>query len=229
MFKCKICNSEYLNLRKLSKHIRDKHKNFTVKEYYDTYCKKENEENCLICHNKTDYSGLGTGYKETCSSSCAAKLSRLRLKQDTERFNNFTKKISNCVKKEWQTNDQTIRIKNMTKTVRENVKKLSSEEKRERYGYLNKLPEKERNEIIKNMTENGFLKWWKNATYEEKRSAWDKRNVKLIELWEKYGEELYKKQRETFSKRKKENDDIFDMTEKQREILFNNLNKIFNG
>lgn len=228
MFKCKICNFEHLNLRKLSKHIRDKHKNVTVKDYYDTYCKKQNEDECLICNNKTDYSGLGTGYKETCSSSCAAKLFRFRLKQDTERFNNFTKKISDCVKKEWQTNDQTNRIKNMTKTVRKNVKKLSSEEKREKYGHLNKLSEKERNEMIKNMTENGFLKWWKNASYEEKRSAWNKRNEKLIELWEKYGDVLYKKQRETFLKRKKENNDIFQMTEKQQKILFNNLNKIFN-
>jgi hypothetical protein len=227
MFKCKICNLDNSNLRKLSKHIRDKHKNITVKDYYDNYCKKENEDKCLICCNKTNYSGLGKGYKETCSSNCAAKLFRLRLKQDTEKFNNFTKKISDCVKKEWQTNDQTNRIKNMTKTVRENAKKLSSDEKRERYGYLNKLPEKERNEIIKNMTENGFLKWWKNATYEEKRSAWDKRNEKLIELWENNGEELYKKQRETFLKRKRENEYQFKMTEKEQEILFNNLNNFF--
>jgi hypothetical protein len=228
MIECKICNSEHLNLRKLSKHIRDKHKNVTVKDYYDSYYKKENEDECLICRNKTNYSGLGTGYKETCSSSCAAKLFRFKLKQDPKKFNNFTKKISDCVKKEWQKNDQTNRIKNMTKTVRENAKKLSSEEKKEKYGYLNRLPEKERNEMIKIMTENGFLKWWKNASYEEKRSAWDKRNGKLIILWEKYGNIIHKKQKETFSKRFNEQNDILEMTEKEKEKLFNKLDKLFN-
>lgn len=228
MFKCKICNTENLNFRKLSKHIRDKHKSITIKEYYDNYCKKENEDDCLICHNKTNYAGLSVGYRETCSQSCAAKLFRLRLKQNPEKFNSFVKKISDGVKKEWETNDQSERIRRMTKTVRKNTKNMTLEEKKEKYGYLNKLSEKEKKEMIKVMTENGFLKWWKNASYEQKRNAWDKRNEKLVILWEKYGDIIHKKQKETFSKRFNEPNGILKMTEKEKEKLFNNLDKLFN-
>jgi hypothetical protein len=228
MYICKICNSELTNVRKLSKHVRDNHKLFLVKEYYDTYLKKDNEDCCVICQNKTDYSGLNIGYKNTCGKSCAAKLRRKQLKQNPEKFNNFVKKISDCVKNEWNTKDQTSRIKNMTKTIKVNYGSMSIEERKKRFDNLNKLPEKERTEMIKLMTETGFLKWWKNATYEQKRNAWDKRNENLVLLWQKYGTELYKKQRETFVSRQKDNDYCPELSEEKMKILFNNLDKIFN-
>ena len=227
MFNCKICHTESLNIRKLSKHIRDYHKDVDVKTYYDDFLKKVQEGICLICKKETKYSGLSCGYKETCCKSCATKLFRIRLKQDPNKFDKFVQKISDSVKKEWSTNDQSDRIKNMTRTIRTNIEKMSSEEKKEKYGFLNKLPENEKLEMIKIMTENGFLKWWKNATYEQKRNAWDKRNEKLIELWKKCGLSLHKKQKETYIKRLKD-DDIPKLTKKQEEKLFNNLDKLFN-
>jgi len=228
MFDCKICNLELTNVRKLSKHIRDKHNDLSVKKYYDMYLKKKDEGNCLICNNSTNYSGLNIGYRETCSRSCSSKLFRKKLKQDPIKFNNFIRKISDCVKKEWETNDQSDRIRNMTRTIKKQNEKLSLEEKKEKYGFLNKLPEKEKLEMVKLMTERGFLKWWKNATYEQKRKAWDKRNLKLIDLWEKNGDVIYAKQKKTFTERFQEKNKITELTEKQNEQLFNNLDKIFN-
>lgn len=228
MYTCKICNFELMNVRKLSKHIRDKHKLLSVKEYYDNYLKKDNEGVCVICSNKTVYSDLNNGYKETCGKSCAAKLRRKELKQNPEKFNNFVKKISDCVKQEWKTKDQTNRIKNMTKTIKMKYGSMSVEEKKERFDNLNKLPEKERTELIKLMTENGFLKWWKNATYEQKRNAWDKRNKKLLLLWEKHGDEIYKKQIDTFISRFNDDDYCPEISKEKMKKIFNNLDKIFN-
>ena len=225
---CKICNSPLSNIRKFSKHIRDNHKSSSVKDYYDTYLKKDNEGVCVICQNKTEYVGLNVGYKETCCHSCAAKLHRLRLKQNPEKFNNFVKKISDCVKNEWQTKDQSKRVKNMTKTIKEKYGSMSFEERKNRFDYLSKLPENEKKELIKLMTENGFLKWWKNASYEQKRNAWNKRNEKLIILWKKHGTELYKKQRETFASRQKDEDYFPKLSEEKMKQLFVNLDNFFN-
>jgi len=46
--RCEICNHQVDNFRKLSKHIRDKHKEVTVNNYYDLYLLKEGENRCVI-------------------------------------------------------------------------------------------------------------------------------------------------------------------------------------
>jgi hypothetical protein len=227
MYNCKVCDEEKDNSRKLSKHIRDCHKNFTIKEYYDKFEKKENDGICSVCGNETKYGGLIVGYKKTCGKNCAAKLHRQLLKNDTEKFKSFTEKISNCVKKEWSTKDQSKRIDKMKKTKKETINQLTPEERKEKFGFLNKLEDEERQKVIKRMTENGFLKWWKNASYEEKRKAWDKRNKKLVELWENCGEELHKKQKDTFVARLKDCHQMEDMMNEKMDIVFKKLDEFF--
>lgn len=119
------------------------------------------------------------------------------------------------------------KIKNMTNTVKKNISRLSTEEKKKRFGFLNKLPEKDKKIMIEKMTKNGFLKWWKNASYEQKREAWDKRNEKLVQLWEKCGEELYEKQKVTFTKTQKKFKINFELKEEEIQKIFKNLDKIF--
>lgn len=228
MLDCKICNFVISNTRKLSKHIRDHHKEFTIKMYYDIYLKKENEDDCLICKNKTKFFHLGEGYKKTCGKSCSTKLNRLRLKVNPEKYNEFIEKLSKRVKEEWASKDQSVRIKNMKKTTKEKYEKMSLEEKKNRFGYLNKLEKKEKEIIIEKMTKNGFLKWWQNASEEQKRKAWNKRNEKLIELWNVNGEKLHQKQKETFLKNIEKNKQEFCWSEKEKEKFFVNLDRFFN-
>lgn len=68
--KCKICNFESNNFRGFSNHINKIHK-ISSKDYYDKYLKKENEDVCLICKNKTTFLNLSHGYRTYCSTKCA--------------------------------------------------------------------------------------------------------------------------------------------------------------
>lgn len=70
MFICKICNEEFDKAVKLTTHIQYHHKNFTLKQYYDTYEKTDAEGQCKICGNPTVFEGL-RGYKTYCSRKCA--------------------------------------------------------------------------------------------------------------------------------------------------------------
>lgn len=66
IFICKICGKEYKNLQSLSKHLSDKHKEITKKDYYDKYMKKENEGKCKYCNKNTRFINLSEGYSNTC-------------------------------------------------------------------------------------------------------------------------------------------------------------------
>lgn len=66
LFICKICGKKYKNLQSLSKHLSDKHKEITKKDYYDKYMKKENEGKCKYCNKNTRFINLSEGYSNTC-------------------------------------------------------------------------------------------------------------------------------------------------------------------
>jgi len=78
--KCKICNKENYSFLKLSMHIVCFHK-MNVKKYYDIYYKKENEGQCLECHQNTNFLDLRRGYYNFCSVSCANKSSLTKNKR----------------------------------------------------------------------------------------------------------------------------------------------------
>ena len=227
MCECSICNLKFDNYRKLSKHIRDQHKSISLNSYYDTFIKKNYEGVCEICGSITKYQSISNGYSKTCSKSCSAKLSRHLLKQNPEKYEKFITKISQCVENEWKTKDQSKRIKNMKNTLSKKYSLLTEKEKKDRFGYLNKKACEERELIIHNMTNNGFLKWWQTASFEQKRDAWDKRNKKLIILWENFGDELNKKQKETFLKNLS-NQDYEKMNDDEMKCFFDRMDAIFN-
>ncbi len=68
---CQICNKKCDGVRGLGNHVV---KNHNVKEYYDKFLKKENEGQCKICGNKTNFYRLSVGYRTTCSQTCSRKL-----------------------------------------------------------------------------------------------------------------------------------------------------------
>ena len=116
---CKICHKKNDNIRKLSKHIRDYHKDITIKEYYDVYIKTKTEGQCVICANATKYSNLGSGYSKTCSTSCSAKLFRFNLKSNEERYDKFKQKISDNMIKEWKKREKTGKKDEIIETIKE--------------------------------------------------------------------------------------------------------------
>lgn len=77
LYECAICHEvAYENVRALSSHI-GKHHHIDAKTYYDTYVKKDCEENCPICGQPLKFRSLSDGYRETCSKKCAGQMLKL--------------------------------------------------------------------------------------------------------------------------------------------------------
>ena len=71
---CPACKAHFDNTKSLSLHIRHKHysENYTGKEFYDDYLKKDvNEGICKTCGKPTRFIKFSKGYKTHCSPKCA--------------------------------------------------------------------------------------------------------------------------------------------------------------
>lgn len=209
---CKICNQNMDNNRKLSKHIRDYHKNIDVKKYYDDYIKTEIEGKCVICTNPTKYSNLGLGYSKTCSHSCSAKLFRFNLKLNEEKYDTFKQKISNNMIKEWKKREKTGEkyeiIEKAKKTKKETIENMSYEERIKKFGWINKLNESEKQKFIQKNYWEILYKYWQEIT--------DEQFMKIT-----------KKRLNTMSERQK-SDYVYLITEKDKEIIDNKLKELLN-
>ena len=53
-------------------HLKREH-NMTMKEYYDLYMKKENEEKCKMCGKECFWENSTKGYCNYCSQECMRK------------------------------------------------------------------------------------------------------------------------------------------------------------
>lgn len=67
---CKICKQDVC-LQGIIRHL-NRH-NITLKDYYDNFLLKENENKCKICGNTTTFINLSLGYRKYCSNICAGK------------------------------------------------------------------------------------------------------------------------------------------------------------
>lgn len=180
---CGICSQNFDNLIKLSKHIRDRHKNISVKEYYDKFIKTEKEGTCVMCQTWTEYKGLGIGYSKTCCRSCSAKLNRKLLKEDDNKHKLFSEKVKINMKNIWKeresSGEKEIIIQKCSDTINENIKKLNKQERIDRFGWLNKLEGIEREEKIKQITK-PLRYYWDNITDEECRMVMSKRMQTIL-------------------------------------------------
>ena len=70
---CKICGFECKSLRGLSKHIRNKHKEYTVEDYYVEFYKSQNEGFCENCGKQLPFIKLSKPYMLNCSRKCAGE------------------------------------------------------------------------------------------------------------------------------------------------------------
>ena len=175
---CMICGQSFNNSLLFSKHISTKHK-IKPKTYYDQYTKKENDGFCLICKKETPYINLIEGYRKCCSHSCGAKLFKQNLKKDPIKFKEYRKKFSD-IKQKWHnetsTHIKTLMHEKIGQKIKNKNKFLSVDEKRKKYGWLNKLNEDDRKKFIENvLLQTGFHLWWKDASKEEKIKVFKKR------------------------------------------------------
>lgn len=207
--KCKLCEQVCTHPTGLYRHL--KHTHFIDLETYFTEITKTYEKsNCQICEGTVSFNS-SKGYAKYCPSCSKTNKSeitrryRLEQKNDPIRSAKFSALVSSNMRTEWLENDQTARIENMTKSIRANVAKLTDSEKKERYGWMNKLSKDEKELFIKTvMLESGAHAWWRNASEDEKLAVYEKRADSLRLTWDKHGIEIMKKQFDTFMKNKHE-------------------------
>ena len=178
-FTCNICN-EYstCNATSFIKHTKAKH-NLCSQVYYDTYLKEGNEGNCIVCSNKTKFININLGYKNTCSHTCGGILHRRNLKNNTEKHKEFVKKIKANLKQKHKNRtleEKKIFREKISTTRKQSIAKMSVEERKKCFGWLNNLSFYSKQEFISNvLTKTGAHAWWKNATLEEKNAVYNKR------------------------------------------------------
>lgn len=208
---CKICKENSDNIRKLSKHIRDKHKNVTIKEYYDTFLKKPKEGECVVCSKETQYKHLGVGYTKVCSAPCAGKYSREKLKKDKIKNDIFVKKVKENMFNEWKkrekTNQKKIIIEKIKNTKKQKISEMAKEERIKKFGWMNKLSLEEKEKFIQKNYWDILYVYWQNLSDEDFKKIINKRGSTMLE-----------RQKTGF---------IFEVTEKES-IKFNeNMERIF--
>jgi len=69
IFICKLCNKKCFNFKSLGSHIIKFHK-IPTQIYYDKFLKKDTDEICKKCKNKTQFRNLARGYLDYCSRKC---------------------------------------------------------------------------------------------------------------------------------------------------------------
>lgn len=185
MFTCQICGKTHTTLVGLSRHITAAHSSvMSAREYYDTHLFGSNK--CEVCGGPTPYISFTKGYNNTCCRSCGISHHRKMLKEDDTRFSKFTEKVSDNQKHIWQTRKQTgddkIIYDKASVTKRQRISHLTSEECKEKFGWLNNLSVDEK-EIWKSevMFKTGMYRFWENATEKEKDEVYKKRVDKRIE------------------------------------------------
>ena len=173
MVACKVCGKEYKNNTGLARHIGE-HGIPNIKEYFLMFLGVQ--KYCVVCGLEARFISSVEGFADTCGQSCAMVHYRANLRQNEEKFNRFRSKISLAVTKEWAENDQTVRVTNMKATVKENNSKMTEEERKERFGWMNKIPEADKAKFISEvMLNTGCHLWWREASEEAKQLVYDKR------------------------------------------------------
>lgn len=136
---CEICKKDLISLKSLSQHIR--FHNVSSKEYYDKYLKKENEEICVTCGEKTKFKNLSKGYQKFCNLKCSNNNNDIKLiisekrkdrwnNIETEKLKELKEKISNTIKEYWNNYNSSYHkpeYKNKLKISQKNRRKIDRE------------------------------------------------------------------------------------------------------
>lgn len=149
MIKCGICDKEFKNIRLLSIHINNHHKDISKIEYYLKYLNNSISSKCEMCGKEKIFYGLKKGYKKYCND--CVKLSD-DVKQNRKnglikkygvdsifKINKFQNKIKNTIKEKYgvdnisQNKEIKEKVKNTIKEKYGNDFYVETEEFKEKY------------------------------------------------------------------------------------------------
>lgn len=178
---CLICLREFRNRNGLSRHIVWLHE-VSVEQYYLNYLKGE-INNCANCGSKTRFIGIEDGYSMSCGHSCGAIMFRKIIKDDPVKYAQYNKNISKAVSAVWKERDDTGEKREIFKKISETKAKsyalLTTDERKAKFGWLNKLSGDEYNDAVKRIYNASWGNWWKNATHEQKLETWHKQQKSI--------------------------------------------------
>lgn len=90
---CQICESTFKNYGGLSAHIRQKHHDISIQNYYDKFLAKNlKEKTCSICEKINSFKSLSKGYNNFCSRQCAHKDSNVNKNRGLGKSESFLRK-----------------------------------------------------------------------------------------------------------------------------------------
>jgi hypothetical protein len=178
---CLICNSSHENNRKLSKHIKHRHPDVSMKIYVDDFLKLSNK--CKICLKETNFVGM-SGYKPTCNHVCGAVYHRQRLKENSIKYEQFQNKVRKNVTK-WHeeikgTKEEKEIIAKMVRTSQEGISKLSVDERKKRFGWMNKLSLKDKKQKVEEILNKSLYKFYKEISDEDLDIFYTKRSISVM-------------------------------------------------
>lgn len=181
---CALCDIRCKSISQLSKHIRFHHPEYTSQRYHDEFMSTASAS-CVICgSSEVEFIGLGEGYTPTCGHSCAGIHHRANLRNDTVKYDKFISKLSSSVEDTWKNRSseekEEMRQK-VSAAVKESMLLLTEEERKAKFGWLNRLSEDEKQQFIDNVIMNtGCHAWWRDAPEEDKQRVIEQRVVATI-------------------------------------------------
>jgi len=127
-----------------------------------------------------NFRGIREGYVRFCSKKCSCTYNRRSQSQDIEKEKLFRERLGNSVSNTWKEKelDGTAKIirEKISNTCKITNSKLTDEERRDKYGWLHKLSEEERQDFINNvMKKTGYHTWKETVSDEELKDFYDKR------------------------------------------------------
>ena len=226
MIECKICNTSYENVRKFSKHINFYH-DIDLESYYYSFISHPSK--CVICKtNDTRFVNYTYGYSDCCARKCSAIYHRYKLKQDKTKFDAFSSKVSSNMKLLWKNTDTTERCVAMSKSMNNTISKMTTEERKYKFGWINRLSLTDRNDFISNVIMNtGCHFWWKTASSEDKSEVYNRRAITLSNTWDTRGNVIMSKMSETFTRNSKSLSFYTDINDESYITMDTKLSKIF--
>ena len=185
MLECKECGRNCKNFVSLAQHVTRSH-GMSTEEYFLRYSTRTL---CVVCGSSTKFINLSQGYRLTCSVKCACAFNKMNLRNDPDKFQKFSERVSNNMIRIWATRDNVDIRKKIGETIKDNLSGMTDEERRAKYG-KNKVGYAK-----------SLLDYWMNATEEQKRETRLKSATTIINFSDERKMEIALKQRKTFSER----------------------------
>lgn len=209
--KIKYCFLCYKGISSLRTHLKNNHKDYTVKEYYDKFLKTEEDGVCLNCKKVTPFNEYKLKYNTYCCNYCM------------KHSDIYKQRCANGVSKVWslRTTKQKQEIgQKMLNTFKKNPKYKTIK----RNFYKNMYKDKTDDEIkeIKKKRLNSLKTTWENRTDEENLEMQKKTRITKKK---KYNDETYNNRKQAKETCLKKYDEEYWQRTKAGKTYMSNLYK----